>query len=78
MSKGSVGLIIPIIGRVITMWDEVLFKLGVYFDGLVRRKKVFYYYCHRIETHLYVVVEVLEVHISVAFDFYIDEYFIEF
>ena len=78
VSKGSVGLIIPIIGRVITMWDGVFFKLRVSFDGLVRRNKVFYFYCHRIDTHLDVFVEVLDIHISVAFDFYLDEYLIEF
>ena len=67
VSKGDLGLIIPIIGRVITIWDEVFFKLRVSFDGLIIRNKVFLEYSHSIETHLDVVVEVLEVHISAAF-----------
>ena len=61
MSKGSVGMSIPIIGRVIMIWDEVFFKLRVSFDGMVSRKKVFLERSHRIEAHIYVVVEVLEV-----------------
>ena len=40
LSKGSVGLSIPRILRVIPIWDEVLFKLRVSFDGLVSIKKV--------------------------------------
>ena len=55
------------IGRVITIWDEVFFKLRVYFFILVIRKKVFSYSSHLIETHINVVVEVLEVDISVSF-----------
>ena len=54
-------MIIPRIGRVIMIWDEVLFKLRVYFDGLVIRKKVLSESSHRNETHIYVVIEVLEV-----------------
>ena len=65
MYEGSVYLIITRIGRVIKIWDEVFFKLRVYFDGLVRRSKVFSESSHRIETHLNVVVQVLEVHTSV-------------
>ena len=76
--KGVVGLIIPIIVRLITIWDKVFFKLRLYFDGLVSRKKVFLDYIHRIETHLDVVVEVLEVKISVAVELCLDEEFIEF
>ena len=76
MSKGFVGLRIPRIGRVITIWDKVLFKLRVSFDGLLIRKKVFLESNHRIKTHLDVVVEVLEVQISVAFEFCLDEEFI--
>ena len=41
MSNGSVYMKIPKIGRGITVWDEVLFKLRVSFYGLVIRKKVF-------------------------------------
>ena len=51
---------IPIIVRVINIWYEVFFKLRVYFDGMIRSKKVFSKYSHRIETHIGVVLEVLE------------------
>ena len=51
---------IPRILRVITIWDEVFFKLRVFFDGLVSRKKVSSDSSHHNETHLDVVVEVLE------------------
>ena len=47
-------------------------------DGLVIRKKVFSKYSNRIETYLDVFVEFLEVQISVAFELFIDEEFIEF
>ena len=77
MSKGSVYLKIPIIVRVITIWDEVFCKLRVYFDGLVTRKKFLLDSSHRIDTHIDVVVEVLEVQSSVSFEFCLDEYFIE-
>ena len=72
MQKGVVGLSIPRIGRVIMIWGKVFFKLRVSFDGLVNRNKVFSDYSHCIETHIYVVVKVLEVHISVAFEFFLD------
>ena len=78
MSNGSVGMCIPRIGRVITIWDEVFFKHRVYFDGMVIRKKVFSDYSYHIETHIDLVVEVLEFQSSVAFEFYPDEEFIEF
>ena len=52
---------ITIIERVITIWDKVFCKLRVSFDGLIPRKKFFSEYGNRIETHLDVVVEVLEV-----------------
>ena len=78
MSKGSVGLIIKRIGKVIKIWDEVLFKLRMPFDGMVTMKKILFYYSHCMDTYIDVVVEVIEVHISVAFDFYLDEDFIEF
>ena len=48
------------------------------FDGLVSRKKVLLESSHCIYTHISVVVEVLEVHSSVNFEFYIDEDLIEF
>ena len=62
----------------ITIWDEVFFKLRVSFDGLVIRKKVLSESSHRIETNLDVVVEVLEVQNSFSSEFCIDEEFIKF
>ena len=61
MSKGSVYLEIPGIVRVIAIWDELFFKLRVSFDGMVIRKEVFSESSHRIETHIYMVKEVLEI-----------------
>ena len=78
MSKGSVYLDIPGIGRVIAIWDEVFFKLRVSFDGLVIRKEVFSEFIHLIETNIDVVKEVLEIQRSVSFEFCIDEDLIEF
>ena len=72
MSKGSVGVIILRIGRVIMIWDGLFFKIRVYFDGLVSRKKVFLESSHLIDTHLDVVVEVLDVCSSFAFGLCID------
>ena len=48
------------------------------FDGLASRKKVFLESSNRIETHVDVVVEVIEVQISVSFEFCLDEDLIEF
>ena len=78
MYKVSVGLCIRIIGRVIAIWDKIFFKPRVSFNILVRRKKVFSGSSHCIDTHLDVVVEVLEIQSSVDFEFCIDEDFIEF
>ena len=39
----------------LAIWDEVFFKLGVSFDGLVIRKEVFSESSHHIEIHLDVV-----------------------
>ena len=78
LSKGSLGMGIPRIVRVITICDEVFFKLRVYFDGLEIRKKVLTESSNCIEKHLDVVVEVLEVQRSIAFEFCLDEEFIEF
>ena len=72
MSKGSVGLSIPIIGRVVAIWEKLFFKIRVSFDGLVIRKKVLSESRHYIETHLGVVVEVIEVQRSVAFELCLD------
>ena len=73
MSKGSVDLCIPIIGRFIMIWDEVFFKLRVYFDGLVIRKKVLLGSSPYIETHLVVVVEFFEFYNSAAFKVCLDD-----
>ena len=62
----------------IAIWDEVFFKLRLSFDELVIRKEVFSESIHRIETHLDVVKEVLEIQSSVAFEFCLDEELIEF
>ena len=62
----------------ITIWYKVLFKTRVSFDGLVSRKKVFSESSHRIETHIEVSVEVIEVQINVAFKLCLDEDLIEF
>ena len=56
--------------------DEVLFKIRVSFDELVTRKKVLYEYNNCIDIYLNVVVKVLEVQSSVAFELCIDEEFI--
>ena len=77
VSKGSVYLNIPGIGRVITIWDEVLWKLRVYFDGLVTSKKVFLESSHHIETYLDVIAEVIKVQSIVYFKLCIFEDFIE-
>ena len=45
----------------IAIWDRVLFKLGVSFDGMVTRKEVFSESSHRIEEHIDVVVEFIEI-----------------
>ena len=76
MSKAGVDLIIPRIGRVILIWEILFFKIRVYFDELVIRKEVFSESIQRIETHIDVVVEVIEVQSSVAFELCLDEEFI--
>ena len=78
MYRGSVGLCIRRIVRVIAIWDKIFFKPSVSFDGLASRKKLLSGSSHCIETHLDVVVEVIEVQSSVDFELCIDEYFIEF
>ena len=47
-------------------------------DELITRKKVLSESIHHIGTHIDVDVEVLDIQISVSFDFYLDEEFIEF
>ena len=58
------------------IWDEVFFKLRLCFDGLVRKKMFFSESSQIIDTDIDVVVEVLEVQISVAFELCINEEFI--
>ena len=69
---------IPGKGRVILIWDEVFCKLRVSFDGMVTRKDVFYDSSHRIEAHIDVVIDVLDIQSIVSFDFCLDEELIEF
>ena len=78
MSKGGVYLDIPGVGRAIAIWYKVFFKLRVSFDGLVIRKFVFSESSHRIETHIDVVKEVLEIQSTLSFEFCLDEELIEF
>ena len=77
MSKGSVYLEIPGVGRVIAIWYKVFFKLRVSFDGMVIMKEVFSESSHRIETNIDVVKEILDIQSSVSFEFFLDEDFIE-
>ena len=60
------------------IWNKVLFKLVLSFDGLVSRKDIFSYYIHRIEKDIGVVVDITEVQSSVSFRFYLGEDFIDF
>ena len=62
----------------ILIWDKLFFKLRVSFDGMVIRKEVFSESSHRIETHIDVVKEVIEIHSSVSFELCLDEELIEF
>ena len=78
MSKGSLYLDLLKVGRVITIWDKLFFKLRVSFDVLVIRKEVLSDSSHRIGTHLDVVKEIIEIQISVSFEFCLDEELIEF
>ena len=55
MSKGSVYLVIPGVGRVLAIWDKVFLKIRVSFDGLLIRKEVFSESSQHIETHIGVV-----------------------
>ena len=62
----------------IAIWDKVLFKTRVSLDGLVIRNEVFYESSHRIDTHLDVVKEVLDIQSSVSFELCLDEELIEY
>ena len=76
VANNSLYLNFPIIGRVIMIWDGLFFKLKVFFDLLIIRKKLFLVSSHLIDTYLYVVVEVIEVLISFSFELCIHEEFI--
>ena len=69
---------ITIIRKLVTISDEVFFKIRVSFDGMVNIKKVFLESNHWIEAHIYVVVEVLEFQSSINFELCLDEEFIAF
>ena len=62
----------------IAIWDRVFVKLRVYFDVLVTSKEVLLESSHRIEAHLDIVIEVLEIQSSVSFELCLDEELIEF
>ena len=57
----------------IAIWDKSFFKLRVSFDVQVIRKTVYLESSHRIERHLDMVIEILEIQSSVSFEFYLDE-----
>ena len=73
MSNGVVYLAIPFEGNVIGIWDNVFFKIIFLLDGQEIRKEVFFEFSYRIERHLDVVIEILEIQSSVSFEFYLDE-----
>ena len=77
LSKISVYLNIPRIRRVIAISDEVFWKLRVSVDVMVTRKKVLSESSNCIETHIYIVVEVIKVQSSVSFELCIDDEFIK-
>ena len=68
---------IPGVGDVIAIWYKALFKLRFIFDGQVISKKVYLESSHRIERHLDVIIEVLEIQISFSFELCLDEELIE-
>ena len=56
---------------------KIFVKIGVFFDGLIRRKEVFSKSIHCIEKNIDVVVEIIEAHISVSFELYHHEKYID-
>ena len=64
---------IPGVGRVIAIWDKVVFKLRVSFDGLLIRKEFLPDSSHRIERNIDLVKEILEIKSSVSFELCLDE-----
>ena len=73
MSIGVVYLAISDVGAVIGIWDNVLFKIIVLLDGQVIRKELFSEFSYRIERHLYVVIEIIDIQSSFSFELYLDE-----
>ena len=57
----------------IAIWNKLFLKLRVSFDGLLIREDLFSESSHRIETHLDVVKEVLEIQSSASFELCLDE-----
>ena len=66
LSKVGVCLGIIVIVRLRKIWHEALFKLGVLFDGMLSRKGVFSESTNRSETHIDMVVRIIEVQYSVS------------
>ena len=60
------------------IWHKLFVKFGVLFDVMVCSKEVFSESIHRIETHLDLFVENIEVQISIAFKLCLYEQFISF
>ena len=77
MSEGSACLLIPIVRRVRAIWHEVFVKLVFPFDALVFKKDIFSESSHFIETYIYVVIDIIEVHSIVYFGFCFGYKFIE-
>ena len=78
MSRVDEDMIIPRIGRAITIWEKICFKIRVSFVELIIRNKVFLESSHHIEIYIDVIVEALEVQSSAAFELCLDQDFIEF
>ena len=78
MSNGVVYLAISFEGDVIGFWDNVFFKIIVLLDGQEIRKEMFSEFSYHIESHLDVVIEILEIQSSVSFEFYLDEELIKY
>ena len=57
--------------------EQGIFKFRISFDGIVSSKKLFSQSINRIKIHFDVIVEDIEVQISVSFEFYLDEEFVK-
>ena len=57
----------------IGIWDNVYFKISVLIGGQVIRKELFSESSHRIDIHIDVVIEILDIQSSVSFELYLDE-----